>query len=109
MFADDTTVVGLIRNDDGALYKEEIQNLSHKTKELIVDYRRSRRTVRPAVTIQWKEVERMDNIKFLGIHITLNLTRPLNTSSEEEGPTKTLLPQEIEKGQTPCSVTQEFL
>lgn len=55
-FADDTTVVGLISNNDETHYRDEVQNLTQlcsrnnlilnisKTKEIIVDYRRSRRT-----------------------------------------------------------------
>ena len=49
-FADDTTVVGLITNDDKTAYREEVRalgvwclenNLSlNKTKELIVDFRK---------------------------------------------------------------------
>ncbi|PWA21804.1 hypothetical protein CCH79_00018867, partial [Gambusia affinis] len=45
-----------------------------KTKELIVDYRRSRRTVHTPITIQGKVVEYMDNINLLGICISLDLT-----------------------------------
>ncbi|KAI3354636.1 hypothetical protein L3Q82_019140 [Scortum barcoo] len=55
-FADDTTIVGLISDNDETHYREEIQHLTQwcsnnnlvlntsKTKEVIVDYRRSRRT-----------------------------------------------------------------
>ncbi|XP_064807968.1 uncharacterized protein LOC135524397 [Oncorhynchus masou masou] len=51
-FADDTTVVGLIIDDDEAAYREEVRDLAvwcqdnslslnvNKTKELIVDYRK---------------------------------------------------------------------
>ena len=54
-FADDTTVVGLISNNDKTTYREEVRalgvwcqenNLSlnvNKTKELIVDFRRQQR------------------------------------------------------------------
>ena len=52
-FADDTTVIGLISNNDESAYREEVQHLTvwcannnlalntKKTKELIVDYRKS--------------------------------------------------------------------
>ena len=49
-FADDTTVVALITNNDETAYREEMRGLAewcdgtnlslNKTKELIVDYRR---------------------------------------------------------------------
>ncbi|KAF7661151.1 hypothetical protein LDENG_00267420, partial [Lucifuga dentata] len=51
-YADDTTVVGLIRNDDDRAYREEVEQLVNwcsrnnlllnvdKTKEIIVDFRK---------------------------------------------------------------------
>ncbi|XP_030641384.1 NACHT, LRR and PYD domains-containing protein 12-like [Chanos chanos] len=53
-FADDTTVVGLIREDDETAYRDEVEHLAawcadnnlalntQKTKEIIVDFRRAR-------------------------------------------------------------------
>ena len=53
-FADDTTVVGLITNNDETTYREEVRDLAMwcqdinftlnviKTKEMIVDYRKRR-------------------------------------------------------------------
>jgi hypothetical protein len=53
-FADDTTVVGLITNNDETAYREEVRDLAMwcqennlslnliKTKEMIVDYRKMR-------------------------------------------------------------------
>ncbi|KAK0135194.1 RNA-directed DNA polymerase from mobile element jockey [Merluccius polli] len=91
-FADDTTVVGLISDNDETHYREEIQLLTRwcsdnnlmlntsKTKEVIVDYRKSRRTEHAPLLISGGEVERVDNIKFLGIHISSDLTWSLNTS-----------------------------
>ncbi|KAI3369246.1 hypothetical protein L3Q82_007789 [Scortum barcoo] len=64
-------------------YREEIQHLTQwcsnnnlvlntsKTKEVIVDYRRSRRTEHAPLLIHGEAVERVNNIKFLGIHITI--------------------------------------
>lgn len=91
-FADDTTVVGLISNNDETFYREEIHHLdlwcsannlvlnTNKTKEVIVDFRRSGRTAHAPLLIQGVEVERVENIKFLGIHISADLTWALNTS-----------------------------
>ncbi len=54
-FADDTTVIGLITDNDETAYREEVSTLTkwcqenhlslniHKTKELVVDYRRQSR------------------------------------------------------------------
>ncbi|KAI3360426.1 hypothetical protein L3Q82_002332 [Scortum barcoo] len=86
-FADTTTIVGLISDNDKTHYsREEIQHLTQwcsnnnlvlntsKTKEVIVDYRRSRRTEHaPLLIIHGEAVERVNNIKFLGI-LTLHLT-----------------------------------
>ncbi|KAI3372603.1 hypothetical protein L3Q82_023071, partial [Scortum barcoo] len=89
-FADDTTIVGLISDNDETHYREEIQHLTQwcsnnnivlntsKTKEIIVDYRRSRRTetehAHPSPLIHGEavaaSVSTINNIKFLGIHIT---------------------------------------
>ncbi|KAI3351361.1 hypothetical protein L3Q82_005900 [Scortum barcoo] len=91
-FADDTTVVGLISDNDETHYREEIQHLTQwcsnnnlvlntiKTKEVIVDYRRSRRTEHAPLLIHGEAVERVNNIKFLGIHITSDLIWSMNTA-----------------------------
>ncbi|KAI3372543.1 hypothetical protein L3Q82_023021 [Scortum barcoo] len=51
-----------------------------KTKEVIVDYRKSRRTEHAPLLIHGEAVERVNNIKFLGIHITSDLTWSMNTA-----------------------------
>ncbi|KAI3352269.1 hypothetical protein L3Q82_005248 [Scortum barcoo] len=51
-----------------------------KTKEVIVDYRRSRMTEHAPLLIHREAVERVNNIKFLGIHITSDLTWSMNTA-----------------------------
>ena len=44
-FADDTTVVGLITDNDETAYREEVRDKNvSKTKELIVDYRKTSKT-----------------------------------------------------------------
>ncbi len=45
-----------------------------------MDFRRSRRTAHAPLLIQGVEVEHVENIKFLGIHISADLTWALNTS-----------------------------
>lgn len=73
-FADDYTVVGLISNNDETHYREKIYHLiqlcstnnlvlnTSKTKEIVVEYWRSRRTEHVSVRIHGKEVERVDHI-----------------------------------------------
>jgi len=91
-FADDTTAVGLISDDNETHYREEVQYLTQwcsrnnlilntsKTKEVIVDYRRSRKTHHAPLCIQREAVEPVDTIKFLGVHIPSDLSWSLNTS-----------------------------
>ena len=84
-FADDTTIVGLISNNNEEAYREEVSFLTHwcrennlslnvnKTKELIVDFRKQERVHTP-ITINGAAVERVSSFKFLGVHITEELT-----------------------------------
>jgi hypothetical protein len=84
-FADDTTVVGLITNNDKTAYREEVRDLAMwckdnnlslkviKTKEMIVDYRK-RRTEHASILIDWAVVGQVKSFKFLGVHITNKLT-----------------------------------
>ncbi|KAK2899349.1 hypothetical protein Q8A73_012478 [Channa argus] len=92
-FADETTVIGLIRNNDETAYREEIQhpatwcndsNLllnTSKTKELIVDFRKESRNTHDTIHINGTAVERVSSYKFLGIHISEDLSWTINTSS----------------------------
>ena len=71
-FADDTTVVGLITNNDKTAYKEEVKvlgvgcqenNLSlnvKKTKEMIVDFRKQQRE-HPPIHIERTAVEKVES------------------------------------------------
>uniref|UniRef100_A0A8C9VFB8 Reverse transcriptase domain-containing protein n=1 Tax=Scleropages formosus TaxID=113540 RepID=A0A8C9VFB8_SCLFO len=91
-FADDTTVVGLITDSDEAAYREEVHTLTHwcqenhlllnttKTKEIIVDFRRQEREHTP-ITISGSPVERVTSFKFLGVHITEDLTWTTHTNA----------------------------
>ena len=80
-FADDTTVVGLITNNNETAYRKEVMalevwcqenNLSlnvNKTKEMIVDFRKQQRE-HPPIHIEGTAVEKVERFKFHGIHIT---------------------------------------
>ena len=92
-FADDTTVIGLISNNDESAYREEVQHLAEwcannnlalntkKTKELIVDFRRTKGGAHTPICINGTEVERVASFKFLGVHISEDLSWTLNTST----------------------------
>ncbi|KAL0148403.1 hypothetical protein M9458_056303 [Cirrhinus mrigala] len=91
-FADDTTVVGLISNNDETHYREEVAQLAKwcgsnnlslnvsKTKEVVMDFRRNS-VDHPPLTIDSLAVERVSSTKFLGVHITENLTWTTNVTS----------------------------
>ncbi len=90
-FADDTTVVGLISNNDEKHYREEVAQLAEwcgtnnlslnvgKTKEVVLDFRRRNSIDHPPLTIDSSTVERVSSTKFLGVHITEDLTWTTNT------------------------------
>ncbi len=91
-FADDTTVVGLISNRDETNYRSEVSRLAgwcrvnnlslnvEKTKEIVVDFRRVHTQSAP-LTINGVTVERASSTKFLGVHITEDLSWTNNTAA----------------------------
>ncbi|KAI4904358.1 hypothetical protein NFI96_007146 [Prochilodus magdalenae] len=91
-YADNTTVIGLIKDNDETAYRDEVQHLStwchdnnltlntQKTKEIIMDLRRSRSQAHPPVYISGAAVEQVTSFKFLGTHISSDLTWSLNSS-----------------------------
>ncbi|MCI4385498.1 hypothetical protein PGIGA_G00051260 [Pangasianodon gigas] len=90
-FADDTAVIGRITGRDEAAYRREVASLvtwcednnltlnTDKTKEMIVDMKKERRTHQP-LFIRELEVERVSSFKYLGVHISEDLTWTLNTT-----------------------------
>ncbi|KAL0159464.1 hypothetical protein M9458_043189, partial [Cirrhinus mrigala] len=91
-FADDTTVVGLISKSDETDYRSEVSRLAvwcrdnnlslnvEKTKEIVVDFRRAH-TQHAPLTINGASVERVSSTKFLGVHITEDLSWTNNTTA----------------------------
>ncbi|CDQ73925.1 unnamed protein product [Oncorhynchus mykiss] len=89
-FADDTTVVGLIT--DKTAYREEFRELAvwcqdnnlflnvSKTVELIVDYRK-RQAEQAPINIDGAVVEQVKSFKFLGVHITNELSWSKHTKT----------------------------
>ena len=84
-FADDTTVVGLITDNDEMDYREEVRELAvwcqdnnlslnvSKTKEKIVDNRK-RQAEQAPINIDWAVVGQVESFKFYGGHITNELS-----------------------------------
>ena len=103
-FADDTTVVGLITNNDETAHREEVRVLAewcqenslslniNKMKELIVDFRSQQREHTP-IHIDRAAVEKVKSLKFLGVHITDNL----KWSTYTDCVVKKVQPQEAEE------------
>ena len=96
-FADDTTVVGLITDNDETAYREKVRDLAViKTKEMIVDYRK-KRTENASILINWAVVEQVERFKFLGPHQQQTRLVQTHQDSREEGTTKSIPPQETKK------------
>uniref|UniRef100_A0A8C1TE37 Reverse transcriptase domain-containing protein n=1 Tax=Cyprinus carpio TaxID=7962 RepID=A0A8C1TE37_CYPCA len=84
-FADDTTVVGLITDNDEKLTAlcttHNLALNTNKTKEIVIDFRRVSKHHHLPLTINSSEVKRVKSTKFLGIHLTNKLTTRENTSA----------------------------
>ncbi len=85
-FADDTVVLGLIKNDDETAYLGEVEGLTSwcqdnclslnvsKTKELIVDFRKRQQRPHTPLMISGTPVERVSSFKYLSVNISEDLT-----------------------------------
>ncbi|KAK1804738.1 hypothetical protein P4O66_003594 [Electrophorus voltai] len=92
-FADDTVVMGLILDNDERAYLEEIKHLENwcqennlllnvsKTKELIVDCSKKQERHYQPVRISGTTVERVDSFRYLGVHISQDLSWSHHTNS----------------------------
>ncbi|KAK1799486.1 hypothetical protein P4O66_007711 [Electrophorus voltai] len=92
-FADDTVVMGLILDNDERAYLEEIKHLENwcqennlllnvsKTKELIVDCSKKQERHYQPVRISGTTVERVDSFRYLGVHISQDLSWSRHTNS----------------------------
>ena len=84
-FADDTTVDGLIHNSDERAYRDGVQELVEwfkmnnlelnvaKTKEIIIDFRTTRKNEKSLLVINDSVVEIVHTFKFLGIYVSNDL------------------------------------
>ncbi|KAK1804591.1 hypothetical protein P4O66_020585 [Electrophorus voltai] len=85
-FADDTIVMGMISDNEERAYLEEIKDLENwcqgnnllqnvsKTKELIVDCSKKQEWHYYPVRISGTTVERVDSFRYLGVHISQDLS-----------------------------------
>ena len=92
-FSDDSSIVSCITDDNEVEYRALVESFvgwcdtNHlqlnirKTKELVVDYRRSKKRPPTPITIRGEEVEAVDNYKFLGVHINNKLDWTDNTEA----------------------------
>ncbi|KAK1804699.1 hypothetical protein P4O66_003528 [Electrophorus voltai] len=92
-FADDTVVMGLISDNDKRAYLEEIKHLENwcqennlllnvsKTKELIVDCSKKQERHYQPVRTSGTTVERVDSFRYLGVHISQDLSWSRHTNS----------------------------
>lgn len=119
-FADDTMVVGLISGDNEARYREEVELLLgwchnnnlclnvDKTQEMVVDFRRRQADHLP-LFISGSEVERVRSTKFLGLHISDDLTWSINTSTVMKKAQKRLhFLQRLKRARLPPSILTIF-
>uniref|UniRef100_A0A669B6E2 Reverse transcriptase domain-containing protein n=1 Tax=Oreochromis niloticus TaxID=8128 RepID=A0A669B6E2_ORENI len=92
-FADDTTIIGLITDNDETAYREEVMALYEwclennltlnisKTREMIVDYRKRPVREHQPIHINGVKVERVSSFKFLGVNITEDFSWTLHTDT----------------------------
>ena len=84
-FADDTALIGQIKNDEHGLFLAEIQNVvrwsqknnlslnASKCKEILYDFRRNSKVV-PEIKINGSVIDKVVEYKYLGIHIDSKLS-----------------------------------
>ena len=111
-FADDTTVIGLISDDDESAYRDDVKQLVSwcasndlvlNVSKTVVDFRKSK-SVPSTLIVNNSEVEIVDSFTFLGIHITSNLSWSLHARTpplRETTPKPGLQRNELENQQQP--------
>ena len=119
-FADDTTLVGLITENDETHYRREVELLTSwcknnnlllnvsKTKEIVVNFQRGH-TQRPPLTIDGTAVERVSSTKFLGVHISEDLSWTTNTASlAKKGQQRLYFLRKLKKASAPPAIMKTF-
>ncbi len=102
-FADNTTVIGLIKDGDESAYRQEVEQLAVwcslnnlelntlKTVEMIVDFRRNPPAL-PPLTIMNSTVTAVESFRFLGTTISQDLKWDNHIDSCEKGPAEAVFP-----------------
>ena len=97
-FAENTTIVGRISNNEETEYRNELENLVNwcgnnnlslnvnKTMEIVNDFRKRKGEHAP-VYINGDEIERVESFKFLGVQITNNLPWSPHANTKLRKPT----------------------
>ncbi len=119
-FADDTTVVGLISNRDDTNYRSKVSRLAgwcsdnnlslnvEKTKEIVVDFRRVH-TQHAPLTNNGATVERVSSTKFLGVHITEDLSWTNNTAAlAKKAQQRLYFLRKLRRARAPASIMCTF-
>ncbi len=102
-FADDTTVIGLIKDGDESAYRQEVEQLAVwcslnnlelntlKTVEMIVDFRRNPPAL-PPLTIMNSTVTAVESFRFLGTTISQDLKWDNHIDYRKKGPAEAVFP-----------------
>uniref|UniRef100_A0A3P9LR30 Reverse transcriptase domain-containing protein n=1 Tax=Oryzias latipes TaxID=8090 RepID=A0A3P9LR30_ORYLA len=119
-FADDTTVVGLINNNDETPYRREVSRLAlwckdnnlhlnvENTKEMVVDFRRTPTQHAPLI-VNGAAVERVSCTKFLGVHISDDLSWNQNTASlAKKAQQRLYFLRKLKRARAPPPIMQTF-
>ena len=92
-FSDDSAIVGFITDGDDREYRELTQDFvewcqrnclqinAGKTKELVVDFRKSKHSPPVPVNIQGMDIEIVKSYKYLGVHLNNKLDWTDNTAA----------------------------
>ncbi len=119
-FADDTSVVGLISNNDGMHYRKKVAQLAEwcgannmslnmrNTNEVVMDFRRYS-VDHPPLTIDSSTVERVSSTKFLGVHITGPHLDHQHHVNLQEGTAAPTLSPPAEKSKSPSTHPHHLL
>ncbi len=91
-YADDTTILGLIKGGDESGYRKQVDNIItygeenelilnvSKTREIVMDFRKKSPPLQP-LFIKGTGVERADSHRFLGLEVTSNLSWTTHTAN----------------------------
>ena len=92
-YADDTTILGLIKNNNETIYRREVERVSSwcsinnlllntlKNTEITIDFRITKKTTKSPLTISDQPITLTDSFKFLGTHISNKLTWEYNINT----------------------------